>query len=101
MQHRAGEIEHTSQRRAEGRDQAFLERVGQRRLLHGFCGQRATVALGSAYFSQKRANGLNEGGVPVLDTQWQDRGQIQHAIDGREYSSRLRILHLDQGRFRL
>ena len=69
--------------------------------LHGFGGQRDTVALDSAHFSQQRANGFNESGVPVLHTQWQDRGQIQHAIDGREYSSRLRILHLDQGRFRL
>ena len=101
VQHRAGEIEHAPQRRAEGRDQALTERLGQRRLLHGFHGQRDAVALGSAQLGQQRANGLNEGGVPVLHTQWHDRGQIQHAIDSREYCSRLRILHLDQGRFRV
>ena len=101
MQHRAGEIEHAPQRRAEGRDQAFSERLGQCRLLHGFGGQRDAAALGGAQLGQQRANGLNEGGVPVLHMQWHDRGQVQHAIDSRENSSRLRILHLDQGRFRV
>jgi hypothetical protein len=53
VQHRAGEIEHAPQRRAEGRGQAFLQRLGQRRLLHGFRGQRNTVALGSAHVGQQ------------------------------------------------
>ena len=44
---------------------------------------------------------MNNGTLADWPNEPRDSGHMQHAVDSRQDDSSLRILHLDQGRFRL
>jgi len=60
--------------------------------------QAGAGAQGITKFGKHGTHGVRHGGVAVLREQQLHRGRLSNAIDCREDSCRLRILHLDQGR---
>ncbi len=101
VQHRAGEVEHAPQRGLHGGLQAGLKALRERRRLQRFRGQRDTVQHGLAHFGEQGTDGVDHGGVAILRAQCLHRRHLEHTIDRRQNSGYLRILRLDQGRFRL